>query len=75
MRLGRAVAPDEPLFTAGAGARPHEHYGPWPNLPNWIQASWDLTAEVLAADFHRAMLRGPTTKAARAPTQRVVTGA
>jgi hypothetical protein len=28
-------------------------------MPNWIQASWDLTAEVHAADFHRAILRDP----------------
>jgi hypothetical protein len=56
-RLGRAMAPDEPMFAAGPGSRPHEHYGPWPDLPNWIQASWDLTGEVLAADFRRAMLR------------------
>jgi hypothetical protein len=54
-RLGRAIAPGESLFGADPGARVHEHYGPWPDLPNWIQASWDLTSEVLAADFHRAM--------------------
>jgi hypothetical protein len=24
-------------------------------MPNWIQASWDLTSEVLASDFHRAI--------------------
>ena len=56
-RLGRALAPSEPLFGARQGPRAHEHYGPWPNLPNWIQAPWDLTAEVVAADFRRAMLR------------------
>jgi hypothetical protein len=55
-RLGRALAPDEPLFGARQGPRAHEHYGPWPHLPNWIQAPWDLTAEVSAADFRRAML-------------------
>jgi hypothetical protein len=54
-RLGRAIAPGDPLFGAHAGARAHEHYGPWPHLPNWIQAPWDLTAEVCAADFHRAL--------------------
>lgn len=57
-RLGRAIAPAEPLFEAGPGTRPHENYGPWPDMPNWIQASWDLTAEVLAGDFRRAILRG-----------------
>ncbi|MEP7261426.1 MAG: hypothetical protein ABI669_09505 [Usitatibacter sp.] len=54
-RLGRSIAPDETLFGARRGPRDHEHYGPWPHLPNWIQAPWDLTAEVSAADFHRAM--------------------
>jgi hypothetical protein len=54
-RLGRALAPGETLFGARQGARAHEHYGPWPDLPNWILAPWDLTPEVAAADFHRAM--------------------
>jgi hypothetical protein len=54
-RLGRALAPREPLFGASRAARAHEHYGPWPHLPNWICAPWDLTAEVCAADFHRAL--------------------
>jgi hypothetical protein len=55
-RLGRSLAPDEPLFGGGAGKRAHDHYGPWPDLPNWIRAPWDLTAELKAADFHRAVL-------------------
>ena len=55
IRLGRALAPADALFRDGAGPRGHDHYGPWPDLPNWIQAPWDLTAEILAADFHRAM--------------------
>jgi hypothetical protein len=54
-RLGRALAPGEGLFGAASGPRDHDHYGPWPDLPNWIQANWDLTAEVVAADFHRMM--------------------
>ena len=56
-RLGRAIAPGEALFGDVVAARDHEHYGPWPHLPNWIQAPWDLTAEVVAADFHRALSR------------------
>jgi hypothetical protein len=58
-RLGRALAPLEPLFGAAPGvlAHSHSHYGPWPDTPNWIQASWDLTGEVLAVDFHRALAR------------------
>ncbi len=55
-RLGHALVPDEPLFSE-LGQRANEHYGPWPNLPNWIGAPWDLTAEVLAADFHMALMR------------------
>ena len=56
-RLGRAIAPDEALFGPTLGPRDHDHYGPWPHLPNWIQAPWDLTSEVVAVDFHRAMAR------------------
>jgi len=62
VRLGRALLPNESLFGGAAGKRDHEHYGPWPDLPNWIQAPWDLTAEILAADFHRAMQRALTTR-------------
>jgi hypothetical protein len=54
-RLGRALAPNETLYGAARGPRDHDHYGPWPDLPNWIQANWDLTAEVVAADFHRIL--------------------
>jgi hypothetical protein len=54
-RLGRALAPGEALFGSRMGPRDHEHYGPWPHTPNWIQAPWDLTAEISASDFHRAM--------------------
>lgn len=56
-RLGRALLPDEGLFGECSGARDHEHYGPWPDTPNWIGASWDLTGDVRAADFHHAMSR------------------
>ena len=56
-RLGRALAPGEPLFGAVSGPRDHEHYGPWPHTPNWIRAPWDLTADVAAADFHRCAMR------------------
>jgi hypothetical protein len=54
-RLGRTLVPGEGIFGPASGPREHEHYGPWPDLPNWIQANWDLTAEVVAADFHRMM--------------------
>jgi len=54
-RLGRALVPGEGLFGPASGPRDHDHYGPWPDLPNWIQANWDLTAEVVAADFHRLL--------------------
>lgn len=66
-RLGRALVPAERLFGDKRGPRNHEHYGPWPDLPNWIQANWDLTAEVLAADFHRLLKqRAASARAARA---------
>ena len=54
-RLGRALTPKEGLFGIASGPRDHDHYGPWPDLPNWIQANWDLTAEVVASDFHRIL--------------------
>jgi hypothetical protein len=54
-RLGRALMPKEALFGPSSGPREHDHYGPWPDLPNWIQANWDLTAEVVASDFHRIL--------------------
>ncbi len=57
LRLGRSIAPNETLFGGSSTARAQDHYGPWPDMPNWIQASWDLTAEVMAADFHLAMTR------------------
>lgn len=56
-RLGGALLPEEGLFGEASGARDHEHYGPWPDTPNWIGASWDLTGDVSAADFHHAMAR------------------
>ena len=62
-RLGRALAPQETMFGPANGRRDHEHYGPWPDLPNWIQANWDLTAEVIASDFHRILKqRAQTTR-------------
>lgn len=55
VRLGRAIAPGETFFGSDDPVGASAHYGPWPDMPNWIQASWDLTSEVLAADFHNAM--------------------
>lgn len=72
-RLGAVIAGDHILFRSTVGGpRAHEHYGPWPDLPNWIQAPWDLTAEVAAADFHSRMnqrlasRKAPPTPLARA---------
>jgi hypothetical protein len=56
-RLGRAIAPEEAAFGTAGGPRATDHYGPWPDMPNWIQAPWDLTAEVRATEFHQAMAR------------------
>ncbi|HLX25047.1 MAG TPA: hypothetical protein VKR38_16990 [Usitatibacter sp.] len=55
-RLGRHIAPGEPLF--GHGIQSPERSECWPATPNWIQMSWDLAAEVLAAEFHRESRRG-----------------
>ena len=66
-RLGRALTPDEAsLFGDAQGARAQDSYGPWPDMPNWLQASWDLTSEVLGADFHREM-NDPRTPELPAP--------
>jgi hypothetical protein len=54
-RLGRKLEPASRLFASDGPADAADHYGPWPHLPNWIQAPWDLCAEVLAADFHRTV--------------------
>jgi hypothetical protein len=54
-RLGRKLEPASRLFASDGAADAADHYGPWPHLPNWIQAPWDLCAEVVAADFHRAV--------------------
>lgn len=67
-RLGRALSPGEALYGPAQGPRGTEHFGPWPDMPNWIRASWDLTAEVLACDFHQAMKRsGAAAGAVRMP--------
>lgn len=60
LRLGLRLAPDESIFLL---AHPHEasideHYGAWPQVQNWIQAPFDLTGDVLAAEFHAKMRGG-----------------
>lgn len=60
LRLGLRLAPEEAVFH---GARPREaaideHYGAWPQVQNWIQAPFDLTGDVLAAEFHAKMRGG-----------------
>lgn len=52
--LGRALSPEQPIFNDGAPLR-DPGGSSWPDTPNWIQATWDLTPDVLAADFHRAI--------------------
>lgn len=56
-RLGHAIAPSVPLFGGDGSLQAGSRYGPWPEMPNWIEASWDLASDVLASDFHRAMTR------------------
>jgi hypothetical protein len=57
-RLGRRVAPQEPLFAADQADAPEAdgHYGAWPEAPNWIEAPWDLTSEVLAVELRGRIL-------------------
>jgi hypothetical protein len=60
LRLGLRLAPQNRLFH---GAHPREgeideHYGAWPQVQNWIQAPFDLTGDVLAAEFHARMRGG-----------------
>jgi hypothetical protein len=57
-RLGRRVAPHEPLFAADQADAPEDdgHYGAWPEVPNWIEAPWDLTSEVLAVELRGRIL-------------------
>ncbi|MBK8324498.1 MAG: hypothetical protein IPL06_17770 [Betaproteobacteria bacterium] len=57
-RLGWRFAPRERLF---AGGRPKDkaddaHFGAWPESPNWIEAPWDLTCEVLAVELRGRVL-------------------
>jgi hypothetical protein len=66
-RLGRLVAPGEPLFGSGGAERTDSHYGPWPDMPNWIQASWDFTPDALAAELHRDLKHEPGADRAREP--------
>lgn len=65
-RLGRTLAPDVELFGPSQAPGAHEHYGAWPEMPNWLHASWDLTPEVRATDFHRAVMASPPTGVAGA---------
>ena len=60
LHLGLRLDSDEPLYRE---SRPHaadidEHYGAWPQVQNWIQAPFDLTGDVLAAEFHAKMRGG-----------------
>ena len=66
-RLGRALAPAEAFFGASQDARPYDQYGPWPQMPNWLNASWDLTPEILAADYHRLMARNAPAQGTQMP--------
>ncbi len=60
LRLGLRLDPDEPLYhdVSPQAASVDEHYGAWPQVQNWIQAPFDLTGDVLAAEFHAKMRGG-----------------
>ena len=60
-RLGRTLAPSQSqLFGHAGSALLHDRDGPWPGMPDWLEPSWDLSGEVLTADFHREMAQGNT---------------
>ena len=60
LRLGLRLAPEESIFLEAhpREAAIDEHYGAWPQVQNWIQAPFDLTGDVLAAEFHAKMRGG-----------------
>ncbi len=60
LRLGLRLDPEEPLYREAhpREAAVDEHYGAWPQVQNWIQAPFDLTGDVLAAEFHAKMRGG-----------------
>jgi hypothetical protein len=60
LRLGLRLAPEESIFLQAhpREAAIDEHYGAWPQVQNWIQAPFDLTGDVLAAEFHAKMRGG-----------------
>ncbi len=57
-RLGWRFAPRERLFAGGRpqGTATDDHFGAWPESPNWIEAPWDLTNEVLAVELRGRVL-------------------
>lgn len=55
--LGRKLGLDGKLFRdQGVSNNAFPQYGPWPGLPNWIQAPWDLSGEVAMAELHSRMM-------------------
>ncbi len=60
LRLGLRLDPDDSLYhdVRPQAAAVDEHYGAWPQVQNWIQAPFDLTGDVLAAEFHAKMRGG-----------------
>jgi hypothetical protein len=55
-RLGHRLAPMHPRFAEAGAAREFDHLGPWPHLPNWIQANWDLTGEVAGIELRARLM-------------------
>jgi hypothetical protein len=57
-RLGRRIAPAYALFATGQAAIPEvgDQFGAWPEVPNWIEAPWDLTGEVLAVELRGRLI-------------------
>jgi hypothetical protein len=61
-RLGWRFAPRERLFAGGRpdGVANDEHFGAWPECPNWIEAPYDLTNDVLGVEL-RGWVLGTAT--------------
>lgn len=55
VRLGRQLAPNEPLFTRAS--LPSSETAAAGEAPHWIESPWDAARGLEAAQFHSAMLQ------------------
>lgn len=72
LRRASATGPAAEAEPGEAAVR-GDHYGPWPSLPDWIGAPWDLSAETWAAEIHQRIVGErvlPASFAGRAEAER-----